>query len=91
MEGLDPSVDEFLHLVCWADELEAWDAKLARVSDTLWSRLEFAEEKGDIDLAASTIQNLARICDIQAEVAQELRRIRDMAGLQVLAYPPNYP
>jgi hypothetical protein len=89
MDRLSACVEEFLRVVCRASELEAWEAKLVRVSDTLWSRLEFAEEKGDVDLAASTIQNLGKIGDIQAGVVRELQRINEKAGLQVLARPPE--
>jgi hypothetical protein len=87
MDGLFAPVDAFLHAVSWVSELEAMDAELIHAGETLWAKLEYAEEKGDIDLAATTVERLGLVGDLRGYIARELSRSRAQVGLQVLGRP----
>jgi hypothetical protein len=87
MDGLYPSVEGFLHAVSWVGELEDIDVELTRAAKTLWARIELAEDKGDIDLAATSILKLGKVRDLRGVIAQELQTIRELAGLEVLGSP----
>jgi hypothetical protein len=87
MGGLYPLVEEFLHVVSQVGDLEDIDLELARAAKMLWARLELAENKGDLGLAATTVQKLGKVKDLRGCIAQELQAIREQAGLTVLASP----
>jgi hypothetical protein len=87
MDGLSVPVEEFLHTVSWVSELEAMDAELINAGETLWAKLEYAEEKGDIDLAATAVERLGLVGDLRGYIARELSRGRAQADLQILGRP----
>jgi hypothetical protein len=87
MDGLPAPVEDFLHTVSWVSELEAIDAELIHASKSLRARLERAEDIGDHDLAATTIEKLGLVGDLRGYIARELSRGRAQGGLQVLAQP----
>jgi hypothetical protein len=85
VDGQCPSVEDFLHTVSWVSELEDMDAELIHASKALWARLERAEDMGDADLAATTVERLGLVGDLRGYIARELSRGRAQAGLRVLA------
>jgi hypothetical protein len=85
MEALAPSIQQFLSIVSWVNELEISDAKLTDAARTLWALLTVAEDEGRPDLYDSTMQKLGRIGDLRGQIARELRTARLQSGLQVLA------
>jgi hypothetical protein len=85
MDGLSAPVEDFLHMVSWISELEAMDTELILASKTLRARLERAEDIGDHDLAATTIEKLGLVGDLRGYIARELSRGRARGGLRVLA------
>jgi hypothetical protein len=87
MDGLSDPVEDFLHTVSWVSELEAMDAELIHASKSLWARLERAEDIGDHDLAATTVERLGLVGDLRGYIVRELNKGRSQAGLQVLAQP----
>jgi hypothetical protein len=87
MGGLSAPVEEFLHTVSWVSELEDMGAELIHASKLLRARLERAEDIGDHDLAAATVERLGLVGDLRGYIARELSRGRAQADLKVLAQP----